>query len=366
MGAKRGRKPQGVQWSDTAPSDAPAGSFARLVPQWLTDLAMQQYTQATCDTYGRAMGRFAQWCAQRELTQATDLTRAVVAAYQRFLFTARSGYGRGPSGTHAAAAASGGLPLSSKTQRGSLTAIARFCSWAVRRGHLPANPASDLEYPRKARTLPETLTAEDVAAVLGCCDLTTPEGVRDRAFLEVLYSTGLRKSEALALELDDLDTVRGIVRVVSGKGRKDRYCPIGARALAWVSRYVTTVRSAWCQDAFSHPRQQRLFIDQRPAARMGELMGSRVHRLMRQAQIRKRGACHLFRHAFATHLLENGCDIRLIGSMLGHDDLSSTAIYTHVGVRALVQAHAAFHPAAKEEGGGASCVPEVPTKDATP
>jgi integrase/recombinase XerD len=239
--------------------------------------------------------------------------------------------------------------------------IQRWFVWLVRKGHLGANPAVDLDHPRLTRHLPDVLTADEVALVLAQCDLTTPDGVRDRAFLELVCATGLRRTEAARLDERDLDETQGVILVREGKGRKDRYVPVSVRAFAWLARYRQEVRSVWCRCA----RESRLFLrpDGEPA---GEgMMSGRVHRLLAQAGITKRGACHLFRHTFATGLMEQGCDIRLIGAMLGHHQLSSTALYTHVTVGPLVRAHARFHQlpeaAAKKEAEPADpVVPEDP------
>jgi integrase/recombinase XerD len=372
---KRGRKPQGVVWSQPAPADAAAGSFSRLVPLWLRDLEVRQYTPASRTTWASGMGQFAAWCGERGLSDAIQVTRSVMEAYQRHLAFVRSGQPRtsrqGRSRAAPAADGPAGHPLTSGRQRARLHAVRRFYTWAVRQGHVPANPAADLEYPRLSKRLPDVLSADEVAAVLGGCDLGSLEGVRDRAFIELLAATGLRRTEACRLVLADLDPERGIVRVREGKGRKDRYVPAGARAFAWLSRYLTEVRPRWALSV----ADDVVFLrpDGRPVT--DGLMGGRVHRLLALAGITKRGACHLFRHTFATGLLENGCDIRLIGAMLGHSNLSATAVYTHVGVGLLVQAHAAFHrtagaTAAKEEGraaaGSQGAEPGQNTEEVTP
>ena len=328
--------------SSDAPLNPPPQSFARLVPLWLRDLGVQHYAAASLRTWASAMGQFVAWCDERGVTQANEITRSVMESYQRHLACVRSGQSRAPHQRSGRGVVSTprDQTLTTGCQRARLQAVRRFFVWAVKRGYVPANPAGDLDYPRLTRRLPDVLSDDEVAAVLGGCDLSTPEGVRDRAFLEVLYSTGLRRSEAAALALYDLDHGRGIVRVRHGKGGKDRYVPIGKRALAWVVRYAHEIRPQWCASV----TQETLFLRPTGEPITDSLMGGRVHRLLAAAGVTKRGACHLFRHTFATGLLENGCDIRLIGAMLGHSNLSATAVYTHVGVGMLVQAHAAFHP----------------------
>ena len=342
MAAKRGVTPA-VDWS-AVPADAPTGSFLRLVPRWLTDLERRQYTPASRKTWASALGLFVVWCQERGLDQPSQVTRAVLEAYQRHLSVVRRGQGRArcerstrtrPSQRWA----DGGHRLSPGVQRSQMRAIQRWFVWLVRQGYLGANPAADLDHPRLPHHLPDVLTPGEVAAVLAQCDLTNPEGLRDRTFLEVVCATGLRRSEAARLDERDLDEGQGVILVREGKGRKDRYVPASPRAFAWVARYRREVRAVWCR----RPSESRLFLrpDGEPVS--DALMGARVHRLLALAGITKRGACHLFRHTFAGGLLEQGCDIRLIGAMLGHHHLSSTALYTQVAVGPLVRAHANFH-----------------------
>jgi integrase/recombinase XerD len=232
-------------------------------------------------------------------------------------------------------------PLSAMGQYKRLKSVEQFFRWATRKGFLPANPASDLEYPRLPTALPEVLSPEELATVLAAADVSNPEGLRERAVMEVMYSTGLRRAEVVRLNLPDIDAARGVVRVVEGKGRKDRFVPIGKRALSWIERYTVDARQRFCRDAGNY----RLFLRITGEACTPGMMGIRIWKLMRKVGLKKRGACHLFRHTMASQLLEQGCDVRVIGQMLGHTDLQTTARYTRVGILSLCKAHAAYHPA---------------------
>lgn len=338
-----------ILWSVDAAAAAPdpalagtgsPGSFTRLVPAWLSDLAVRGYAVVSRRTWAAGLSRFAVWAQEREIRQAAQVTRAVMEAYQRHLYRARSGYGCGPRAPGRRASADGDHPLSVRTQRHLLHAIDRFYAWAVKRGHVPANPAADLDLPRLERPLPDYLTATEAEAVLAMCDLSTPDGVRDRAFVELLYATGLRRMEAVQLLVPRVDLERGIVQVVRGKGRKDRYVPLGRRAAVWIVRYVAEVRATWCRDVL----EQHLFLTPTGAAMTAGLASRRLNRLLAAAGIQKRGACHLFRHAFATGLVEGGCDVRLIAAMLGHASMNTTMLYTRVGIGQLVTAHRLCHP----------------------
>ena len=181
--------------------------------------------------------------------------------------------------------------------------------------------------------------------VLSHTDAGTRLGIRDRAILETFYSTGIRRAELIHLQAYDVDRERGTLLVRQGKGRKDRMVPIGERALAWIDKYVREVRSALCRE----PQKERtLFLTKDGEPFSGTRMCLLVTGYLRQAQVRKSGACHLLRHTMATLMLENGADIRFIQAMLGHGKLETTQIYTHVSIHKLKEIHRATHPARLE------------------
>ena len=333
MGGRRckGLRPDGV-------GQHAAGTLLDLAARWDQDLEVRQYSADTRRAQASALGLFLAWLAEREVHHAAQVTRGMIEVYQRHLHRCRREDDR---------------PLSAMGQYRRLKVIELFFRWAVRRGFLPANPASDLEYPRLPTALPEMLTPQELTAILNAADVTDPEGLRERAAMEVMYSTGLRRAEVVALSLPDVDAARGVVRVVAGKGRKDRFVPIGARALLWLDRYLSEARPRWCVN----PGEYRIFLQRSGLPCTPGMLGSRIWKLMRSVGIAKKGACHLFRHTMASQLLEAGCDVRVIGQMLGHTDLQTTARYTRVGVLSLCRMHAAFHPAetaaAKEKAGEA-------------
>lgn len=278
-----------------------------------------------------ALGQFLEWCSERELQRPHEITKPILERYQRHLFHARK-----PDGQ----------PLSIKGQWLLVNHVRLWFRWLVRHNHLPTNPASDLDMPRTPRqSLPEPLEAHEVEAVLAQPDVDDAQGLRDRAVLELLYSTGLRRAEAVKLTLFDIEPSRGIVRVRQGKGRKDRVVPIGERALAWVQRYLDEARPELAADTHEHA----LFLNRFGQRFHHAGLGHMARRYIEAAGITKKGACHLFRHAMATQMLENGADVRYIQEMLGHANLDTTQIYTHVSIGKLQAVHAATHPAAKLE-----------------
>ena len=235
-----------------------------------------------------------------------------------------------------------GKPLSVAGQRNRLTAVRTWFRFLMRENLILTNPASELELPKPEKRLPKhTLTIEEAEQVLMQPDIETDTGLRDRTILEVLYSTGIRRQEVINLALSDLNTGAGILAVRQGKGRKDRFVPIGERALIWIDKYKDDVRPLHQLPA----SPDNLFLDETGQALDPHKVSRAVKKYVNQANIDKVGSCHLFRHTMATLMLENGADIRFIQQMLGHAMLSTTEIYTHVAIHKLKEIHTATHPA---------------------
>jgi integrase/recombinase XerD len=204
------------------------------------------------------------------------------------------------------------------------------------------NPASELELPRLGHRLPKhVLSVSEVEQVLMQPNIDDPLGLRDRALMETLYSTGMRRLELANLKLYDLDTERGTVTIRQGKGNKDRVIPIGDRAAAWIEKYVADARPYLAVE----PDDGTVFLSNAGEPFSLDHLSDLVRVYVDGAKIGKRGACHLFRHTMATLMLEGGADIRYIQAMLGHADLKTTQLYTQVSIRQLKQIHTATHPA---------------------
>ena len=303
-------------------------------------MLMHGYSADTVRARRIALRRFIGWCAERELADPCAITAPVLERYQRHLFTYRK-----PDGT----------PLTLGSQAGALAPLKTWFKWLTREHHIPSNPASELQLPKQPKRLPRTLLAvADIDAILHEAEPATPAGLRDRAMLELLYATGLRRMELPALKRYDVDLNRRLVFVREGKGRRDRVVPLGERAAAWLDKYLADARpqllAAEC-DA--------LFVTDYGEPISPAWLADKVKRYMAFAGIERPGATHLFRHACATHMLENGADIRYIQEMLGHTNLATTEIYTHVAIDKLQRIHAATHPAGKldrrrEPEGGAA------------
>lgn len=234
--------------------------------------------------------------------------------------------------------------LESRTVARHLVTLRNFFRYAQVQDLIPVDPTLNLESPKIRRTLPGYLRLEEVERLLNQPDIKTPLGLRDRAMLEVLYSTGLRVSELINLLVMDLDTGIGCVRCI-GKGDKERIVPIGKRALSLVERYLRDARPRLVGKG-KQALATTLFINRRgsPLSRVGvwEILSA----YGRQAGLRAGSTPHMLRHSFATHLLERGADLRSVQLMLGHSDISTTQIYTHVVEERLKQIYKAHHPRA--------------------
>ena len=232
--------------------------------------------------------------------------------------------------------------LAARTVARSVHAVRGFFRFCVREGRLEADPMENLKAPRAFKALPRFLSPAQVETLLEAPDTATPMGVRDRAILEVFYATGLRVSELIGLRASDVDLRMGLVTCF-GKGRKERLVPLGMEAQRWVERYLREARPG-----FSRGREPGfLFLSNRGTrlSRMG-LWGI-VRRHAVSAGVQAVLTPHVLRHSFATHLLERGADLRSLQAMLGHADISTTQIYTHVTRERLRKVYDQYHPRAR-------------------
>ena len=298
---------------------------------WLESLRARNYAEGTVEERFFSLKFFLQWACERDVTRAEEVTRPILEAFQRFLWRYEL-----PGGN--------GRRLGWSTQRARLGCLKEWFRWLTRQNVILHNPASELELPRMEKRLPtEGLSLGEVERLLAVPDTSDPLGLRDRAILELFYSTGLRRAELCSLELSDVNTERGTLTVRKGKGKKDRVVPVGGRASAWVQRYVREVRPRLSLDT----RTPTLFLTGYGEAFNPDVVSRMVSQWI--AAIAKKGSCHLLRHTCATHMLEGGADIRYIQQLLGHEKLETTAIYTEVTIRLLLEVHARCHPAGRPE-----------------
>jgi len=309
-------------------STEPLDRMHALLEEYLVWLQVQNFSADTVSTRRTMVCYFLDWSKERSLEDPSEITRPILERYQRWLYHYRK---------------VNGAPLTFRTQIGRLHAIKGYFRWLTRQNYILHNPASELILPRLDARLPKyVLTASETEQVLQQPDLHDPEGLRDRAMLETFYSTGIRRMELANLKLYDIDAERGTVMIRQGKGKKDRYIPIGERAVAWINKYANEARPHLAisgEDGTMFLTHLGTAFDRKELTRL-------VHRYLVKSNIGKVGGCHLFRHTMATLMLENGADVRVIQEMLGHSQLSTTEIYTRVSINLLKQVYAATHPAA--------------------
>jgi integrase/recombinase XerD len=308
------------------PADISGWPF--LVEEFCIWMGAHGYSPRTIHNRRRQLSALVVWLSERGVTRPVEVTRPMLERYQRWLFHYRK---------------KDGEPLSFRSQSQRLLPVRAFFKWAARSNVVLYNPASEIELPKVEHRLPKPpLTAEEAEAVLSMPDLSSPAGVRDRAMLEVLYSTGIRRSELGGLAVFDIDAARRTLLVRQGKGRKDRMVPIGERALVWVARYLEEARPQLVAGA----DDGTLFLTADGTGFSPDRLTQIARSYVKASGVTKEGACHLFRHTMATLMLEGGADIRYIQAMLGHAELSTTQIYTQVSIRTLQAVHSATHPGA--------------------
>ena len=221
-----------------------------------------------------------------------------------------------------------------------LSTLRRFYRLQAAQATIAADPTLRVKSPKLPRSLPRNLSEDQVAALLSAPDTETPLGLRDRAMLETLYATGLRVSELVGLKLSQVSLDMGVVRVL-GKGNKERLVPLGEEAIDWLKRYCTTARTELCGDA----KAEAVFVTARRGPMSRQAFWQLIKRHAATAGIARTALSpHTLRHAFATHLLNHGADLRVVQLLLGHSDITTTTIYTHVARERLKQLHHRHHP----------------------
>jgi integrase/recombinase XerD len=286
--------------------------FAAMAEGFFTSMEVTNYAESTIRNRYVYLRYFVAWCTDRDITRPSEVSRAVLERYQRYLYHYRKDNGE---------------PLSFRSQSLRLSSLKAFFSHLAKHHMILYNPASEIELPKQEKRLPRNvMTRKEAETVLNVPDTGEPLGVRDRAMLEVVYCTGMRRMELSGLKLYDIDAERGTIMIRRGKGRKDRMVPLSERALAWIEKYVAQVRPELVLD----PDDGTLFLT---ADGLGFGL-TRITQLVRNyvaaARIGKMGSCHMFRHTMATLMLENGADVRVIQQLLGHAKLETTKSFNCV------------------------------------
>lgn len=282
---------------------------------WLED----GLSRNTLDSYRRDLHKFVLWLEQQRGLSTLHTTHADIQAYLAYLVATQKAK---PSTTGRA-----------------ISSLKRLFRYLLRQGRISADPTLQIDTPKLPRNLPKSLTEQDVEQLLDAPDVQTSLGLRDRTMFEVLYATGLRVSELVTLRITQVSMDMGVVRVM-GKGSKERLVPLGEEALDWLRRYLVDGRSALLGKQISDV----LFVTARGEGMTRQMFWYLIKKHAQQGGLHKPLSPHTLRHAFATHLLNHGADLRVVQMLLGHADISTTQIYTHVARERLKQLHAQHHP----------------------
>ncbi|WP_161604751.1 tyrosine-type recombinase/integrase [Roseiconus nitratireducens] len=294
--------------------------------RYFVHLRMNNWSPRTIDRRSHSVGRFISWCGQRGIGTIAEITTESVEAYRRSLYHHRN--------------ERTGKPIRFSTRASYLSAIRHWLGWLCEQGWIEANPAALIELPKEEIRLPAAyLTLEQVEMLLGSVDLQTPAGLRDRAILETFYSTAIRRSELIALKLDDFNREQLLVTIRQGKGRKDRIVPIGKRAMQWIEKYLSDARPQ-----LVHDDSETVFVTTRGNPFHPSNLTALVRCYLTGIGITKRGSCHMLRHTAATLMLEGDADLRSLQCMLGHKCLNTTQVYTHLTIKRLREVHRKSHP----------------------
>jgi integrase/recombinase XerD len=280
--------------------------------------------QNTILAYGRDLKKFAGFLRKRHKEWMEAVTREDIVDFLSTLYKEK---------------------LDSRSVARYLVSLRAFYKFAMIEGMVQTDPTENLESPKIRSSLPTYLRVDEIDKLLATPDVATPLGLRDRAMLEVLYSTGLRVSELLNLRVSDIDMRMGCVRCI-GKGDKERLVPIGRKAIAAVEEYLARGRPKFARPSSPPPHNQVLFLTQNGKRLSRVTIWKILHDYGVKLGLRGRLTPHKLRHSFATHLLEGGADLRSVQLMLGHADISTTQIYTHVVEERLKQIYKAHHPRA--------------------
>jgi integrase/recombinase XerD len=323
-------------------------SLDESVSDYLIWLASHGYAAGTVRSRHYYLASLTAFLAGRDVRDVERVTPSLLDSYQRHLFHHKKADGQ---------------PLSFRTQSQRLIPVKGLFAWLARSGTIAFDPSISMVLPKTEHRLPEAvLSIDEVESVLAGPDTSTWLGIRDRAILEVFYSTAIRRMELINLHVADIDFARGSLFVRQGKGSRDRFVPIGERARLWVTRYLDDVRPQ-LEGRVSPPV---LFLGTTGSAIGPDVMSRMVSAYVSAGAPTKRGSCHLFRHTTATLMLEAGADVRFIAEMLGHQKLETTMSYTRVSMSKLLEVHTRCHPAeqAKRRAARVEILEDVDRADA--
>jgi len=289
---------------------------ASLIDQFLDAVWVEQgLSENTLSAYGSDLRIFAKWLAGRSMLEVDggDLSGFLASRYKE--------------------------GIGNRSSARILSSLRRFYGYYIRENSITVDPTALIEAPHIGRPLPASLSEKDVELLLDAPEITNPLGFRDRTMLEMLYATGLRVSELVNLKFEQISFRQGVVRII-GKGNKERLVPVGEEAMSWLESYMSQAR----KDILGERQCDFLFVTNRADSMTRQAFWHIIKRHAKKAGITKELSPHTLRHAFATHLLNHGADLRVVQLLLGHSDLSTTQIYTHIARERLKELHSKYHP----------------------
>ncbi len=300
-----------------------------MLEPYLQELLVRSYSQETINRRVYSLRSFINFLSLREVVLVDQLNSDVLEEYKQDLTFRHTESNK---------------KLSAQTKRGYLSVVRSFCEYLHSKELLVNNPAADLVMPKIPKRLPRViLTLAEIRKLIDACDITCNRGYRNRIIIEILYDTGVRGSELCGINNDDLDLASGFLHVRSGKGDKDRVAPISGRVCDLIRRYKMLVRPSFARG----DDDGTLILN-----RYGKMFSYKgilkiVKICAEKAELKKNITCHVFRHSCATHMLQNGANVRVIQELLGHESLTTTQIYTRMTIKDLKEAHDRFHPREK-------------------
>ncbi|MFZ2312857.1 MAG: site-specific tyrosine recombinase XerD [Methylobacter sp.] len=287
-----------------------------LIDQFLDAVWVEQgLSKNTLSAYGSDLKIFAKWLAGRSMLEVDggDLSGFLASRYKE--------------------------GIGNRSSARILSSLRRFYGYYIRENSITVDPTALIEAPHIGRPLPASLSEKDVELLLNAPEVTNPLGFRDRTMLEMLYATGPRVSELVNLKFEQISFRQGVVRII-GKGNKERLVPVGEEAMSWLESYMSQAR----KDILGERQCDFLFVTNRGDSMTRQAFWHIIKRHAKKAGISKELSPHTLRHAFATHLLNHGADLRVVQLLLGHSDLSTTQIYTHIARERLKELHSKYHP----------------------
>lgn len=306
-------------------------TMARHHDRWLVYLTQRNYSPHTVKLYDEANRGFLVWCEERGIMTPKEITKKLLESFQRHLYHYRKNDGK---------------PLAVSTQRKRLGVLSRYFDYLCKVDYLTANPATALEIPRKPRrVLPRALSRETIKTLMSQFDISDPLGIRSRAIVELAYATGVRRRELRNIDLSDINLSSQRLLVRQGKGGKDRMIPVGHTAIYWVQEYLEKTR----YKLVLNDEEKALFVTGYGTRFTTEYLGEWLSKVMKGMGVDLYGSFHLLRHSCATHLVENGADIKIVQQLLGHENLETTGIYTDVAIKHLSESYHKNHPSSLGE-----------------